>query len=344
MIKSAIRKLAEGQDLTETEIMEAMNCIMEGEATQAQIGSFITALRIKGESIEEITGCARVMREKADRIQPDVPYYIDTCGTGGDGANTFNISTASAFVAAAGGVVVAKHGNRSISSKCGCADVLEAFGINISLTPEQVKCCIEKVGIGFMFAPAFHKSMKHAAGPRRELGIRTIFNILGPLTNPANANGQVLGVFDGRLTEPVANVLLNLGVEKAMIIHGNDGLDEITVADETMVSEVKDGKVTSYRISPEEYGIRRAAADELKGGDAQHNAKIITDIFSGEKGARRDIVLLNASAALYIGKLAGSIKDGIELAADIIDSGKAIKKINELREYTQSFVQGEKVG
>jgi anthranilate phosphoribosyltransferase len=343
MLRSAIQKLIEGRNLTESEVMQAMGCIMDGDASQAQIGSFITALRMKGETIEEITGCAKVMREKADRITPEIPYFIDTCGTGGDGANTFNISTASAFVASAGGVAVAKHGNRSISSKCGCADVLEALGINISLTPVQVKECIEKVGIGFMFAPAFHKSMRHAAGPRKELGIRTIFNILGPLTNPANAKGQVLGVFDGRLTEPIANVLLNLGVERAMVIHGNDGLDEISVTDRTSVSEVRGGKVGNYTITPEEFGVNRAKPEDLKGGDAQVNAHLILNVFNGEKGAKRDIVVVNAAAALYVGRKVDSMKDGIELAEQIIDSGKALSKVCELRDYTQGLIEDIKV-
>ncbi len=241
MMREAIRKLVEGRNLTEQEIMQAMNCIMEGNATQAQIGSFITALRMKGETIDEITGCARVMREKAERIVPQGDYYIDTCGTGGDGANTFNISTAAAIIAAAGGVKVAKHGNRAMSSRSGSADVLEALGINIHLSPEQVGKCIETVNIGFMFAQVFHKSMKYAAGPRKELGVKTVFNILGPLTNPANAKGQVLGVFDRKLVEPMANVLLNLGTERALVVHGMDGLDEISTTCATIVSEVRDG-------------------------------------------------------------------------------------------------------
>ncbi len=337
MLKEIIQKLVSGQSLSEAEIMEAMNCIMEGEATQAQIGSFITALRIKGETIEEITGCAKVMRGKAEGIMPDVSYFIDTCGTGGDGAHTINISTAGAFVAAAGGVAVAKHGNRSVSSKCGCADVLEALGVNIDLSPEQVKECIENIGIGFLFAPTFHKSMKHAAGPRKELGIRTIFNILGPLTNPANAKGQVLGVFDRKLVEPLANVLLNLNVERAMVIHGNDGLDEITITSETFVSEVKDGEVINYTINPEAFGIKTSPASEIKGADAQTNAEIIIDIFKGQKGAKRDIVVLNSAASLYVGKAVNSLSDGIEAARTIIDSGKALEKVSELKNYTKKF-------
>ncbi|AUG57457.1 anthranilate phosphoribosyltransferase [Acetivibrio saccincola] len=333
MLKEAIAKLVEGKNLNEEEAISSLDCIMSGKATDAQIGSFITALRIKGETIEEITGCAKVMREKAYRINPEVGYYIDTCGTGGDGSNTFNISTATAFVAAAGGVAVAKHGNRSVSSRSGSADVLESLGINIEIPPEMVKDCIEKVGIGFMFAPHFHKSMRYAAGPRKELGIRTIFNILGPLTNPANAKGQVLGVFDERLTEPVANVLLNLGVEKAMVIHGLDGMDEITTTTRTKVSEVRDGSIINYYIDPEEYGFSLAEKEELIGGDAKENADIIYSIFNGEKGKKRDIILLNSAAALYVGKVAKTIKEGIEMAAEIIDSKKAMEKVYELKNY-----------
>ncbi len=338
MLKSAIQKLVESKNLSEQEAMDAMSSIMEGNATQAQIGGFITALRIKGETIEEITGCARVMRDKAERIAPGKNYFIDTCGTGGDGSNTFNISTAAAFVAAAGGVPVAKHGNRSVSSMSGSADVLEALGVNISLTAHQVAECVERAGIGFMFAPSFHKSMKHAAGPRRELGIRTIFNILGPLTNPANAKGQVLGVFDSRLTEPIANVLMNLGVERAMVIHGNDGLDEISVTAGTRISELKDGTVVSYSISPESFGLPVSSREEILGGNAQVNAGIIRSVFKGDRGPKRDIVLLNASAALYVGKAAKTLEEGIELSKQIIDSGGAMDKLEELKRLTAEMV------
>lgn len=338
MLRKAIAKLVEGKNLSELEVVEALDCIMEGNATPAQIGSFMTALRIKGETIEEITGCAKVMREKANRICPNVEYYIDTCGTGGDGAGTFNISTASAFVAAAGGVYVAKHGNRSVSSKSGSADVMEALGINIDLTPIQVKECIEKVGIGFIYAPTFHKSMKHAAEPRRELGIRTIFNILGPLTNPSNAKGQVLGVFNPNLTEPVANVLLNLGVERSMVIHGMDGMDEITTTTSTKVSEVRNNEVVTYELLPEHYGFTLAPREALTGRDAKENAQIINGIFNGEKGAKRDIVVLNSAAALYVGKVASSMEEGIGLAEEIIDSRKALRKLNEFIEFTNTIL------
>ncbi|WP_010252522.1 anthranilate phosphoribosyltransferase [Acetivibrio cellulolyticus] len=338
MVKGAIQKLVEGKNLSEKEIIDALNCIMEGEATQAQIGSFITALRIKGETIEEITGCAKVMREKADRIMLNKEYFIDIVGTGGDCSYTFNISTAAAFVAAAGGVTVAKHGNRSVSSKSGSADVLESLGINISLEPEKVKRCIEGLDIGFMFAPTFHKSMKHAAGPRKELGIRTIFNILGPLTNPAGAKGQVLGVFSEKLTEPLAYVLSNLNVENAMVVYGMDGMDEISLSSLTRVSELKDGKVTTYDLNPENYGLKMVNKADIIGGDSKENSKIILDIFSGEKGPKRDIVVLNAAAALYVGKAAEDIKSGIKMAEEIIDSGKALDKLNELKALSNSFI------
>ncbi len=342
MIKNAIQKLVNGESLSNEEIMGAMNCIMNGEATQAQIGSFMTALRIKGETIEEITGCARVMRDKAEKITLDLDYYIDTCGTGGDGAKTFNVSTASAFVAAAGAVNVAKHGNRSVSSKSGSADVLEALGAKIDLSPYQVKKCIEDVGIGFLFAPSFHKSMKHAAGPRRELGIRTIFNILGPLTNPAGAAGQVLGVYDSKLTEPVANVLLNLGIERALVFNGNDGVDEITTTTSTRVSELKDGWVNNYEFNPEQYGIKKACLDDIKGGDAAVNAEIIRNIFKGAQGPERDIVVVNSAAALYVGKKVDSLEEGIEKAQQIIDSGLVLNKLQEFIEYTNALVSDAK--
>ncbi|HHV96898.1 MAG TPA: anthranilate phosphoribosyltransferase [Clostridiaceae bacterium] len=337
MIRFAISKLADRKSLTEQEAAGALNCIMSGEATDSQIGSFITALRIKGETIEEITGCAKVMRQKAEAINPSVSYYIDTCGTGGDGTNTFNISTAAAFIASAAGVPIAKHGNRSVSSKCGSADVLENLGININLTPDQVKSCIENVGIGFLFAPVFHKSMKYAANVRKELGIRTIFNILGPLTNPANAKGQVLGVFAEHLTEIVAKVLMNLGVERALVVHGMDGMDEITTTTKTKITEIKCGNIETYELDPQDYGFKPASKKDLVGGSAEENSRIIISVLQGEKGAKREIVLLNAAASLYVGKVANSISEGIKIAEEIIDSGMALKKLEELKEYSNSF-------
>lgn len=342
MIQPAIKRLTEKEDLTEAEAIGAMQTIMDGAATPAQIGGFLMALRMKGETVSEITGCARVMREKASRIVPKADFCVDTCGTGGDNAHTFNISTAAAFVAAAGGVTVAKHGNRSVSSLCGSADVLEALGVNITLTPEQVCECINNIGIGFLFALSFHPSMKHAAQPRRDLGVRTIFNILGPLTNPAGAKGQIMGVFDARLAETMAGVLLNLGTERALVVCGSDGLDEFTTTDSTRVSEVRDGAVQTYDLTPEQFGLRRAAPSELKGGDARANAEIILRIFKGEKGAPRDIVLLNAGAALYVGKKAVSLEAGVRLAAEAIDAGRALEKVSALASLTQTFQQAEK--
>lgn len=334
MIKSAIQKLLLKENLKEQEIMNVMSCIMDGNATQSQIGGFLTALRFKGETVEEITGCAKVMREKAEKVEHNLDYCIDTCGTGGDGANTFNISTAASLVAAAAGAKVAKHGNRAMSSRSGSADVLEALGVNITLSPEQVGRCIQDVGVGFMFAQLFHKSMKHAAGARKELGIRTIFNILGPLTNPADAKGQILGVFDGTLTTVMAEVLHKLGTERALVVHGCDGLDEITTTAPTKISELKDGMIKEYFLDAAELGIPRAGSIDFVGGDAAFNAGVVRSILAGEKGARRDIVLLNAAAALYVAKVADNLKDGIAIAAEMIDTGRVASKLDELRNYT----------
>ena len=339
MLKSYIGKVIEKTDLTENEAIEAMNIIMDGNATQAQIGSLITALRMKGETIDEITGFAKVMRFKAERIVPEVEFCIDTCGTGGDGANTFNVSTAATFVVSAAGVPVAKHGNRSVSSQCGSADVLEALGCRIDLEPQKVKECIEKIGIGFMFAPNFHKSMKNAAGPRKELGIRTVFNILGPLTNPASANGQLMGVFKADLTEKMAKVLEKLGTERALVIHGSDGLDEITLGGPTFITELADGVVKSYTICPEDYGLESMDVSKIKGGDKMLNASIVKDILRGKSGATREIVVLNSAAALYVGKKVESIADGIKMAREIIDSGKALQRLKEFVELTNALAE-----
>jgi anthranilate phosphoribosyltransferase len=334
MFKEVIKKVISRTNLTEEESYNIMLGIMNGELTQVQIASFITALRMKGETVEEITGCARAMRNKAEVIKPKVDYYVDTCGTGGDGSNTFNISTAVSFLLATAGVYVAKHGNRSISSMCGSSDILQELGINIMLEPEMVKKCIEEVKIGFMFAPNFHKSMKYAAGPRKELGIRSVFNILGPLTNPALANGQIMGVFDGELTNTLANVLNKLGVEKAMVVHGNDGLDEITTVTNTKVSEVKDNKVINYEINPLDYGIELAKSEDLVGGDSSENKEILLNIFKGEKGPKRDIVILNSAAGLYVAKKVENLKQGIELANEVLDSKKVLEKIDEMSKFT----------
>jgi anthranilate phosphoribosyltransferase len=348
MIKEAIGKVVDGFDLTREEMVSCMNEIMTGVATQAQIGSFITALRFKGETVEEITGAAIVMREKAtkinvasnlvdldrDDINIDRETIVDTCGTGGSGTNTFNISTTVAFVVSGAGLRVAKHGNRGVSSVCGSADVIKALSVNIDISPEKVKECIEKIGIGFLYAPLFHSAMKFAIGPRREIGIRTIFNILGPLTNPANATCQVLGVYEEGLTDKLANVLNNLGVKRAFVVHGLDTLDEITITGKTKISELKNKKVKGYYIKPQDFGMKKAELDEIKGGTVEENANIVKKILEGEKGPRQDVVLLNASAALIAGGMAKDFKDGIEIARTSIETGRAKEKLEKLIEFT----------
>lgn len=330
MIVEAIGKITERNDLTLAEATGVMEEIMGGKATDAQIASFITGLRMKGETIDEISGFARVMRDKAAQVRPEVGEVVDTCGTGGDLANTFNISTTAAFVVAGAEVPIAKHGNRSVSSKSGSADVLEALGVAISLPPTAVEECIEQVGIGFMFAPVMHAAMKHAIGPRREIAIRTVFNILGPLCNPALAGAQVMGVYDRELTGIIANVLKNLGVRHALVVHGEPGLDEISNVGETAVAELAGGEVREYVMTPEDAGIRRAKLGDIEGGDAVANAAILKAILSGEKGPRRDVVLLNAAAALLAADKAGDMKEGVELAARSIDSAAAAGKVAQL--------------
>ncbi|RMG67662.1 MAG: anthranilate phosphoribosyltransferase [Nitrospirae bacterium] len=334
MIKEAINILVQGINLSEDEMVECMNEIMEGRATDAQIGAFLTALRIKGETVEEITGAARVMRQKAARIEAP-EGVVDTCGTGGDMAHTFNVSTTTAIVVAAGGVPVAKHGNRSVSSKSGSADVLEALGVKIDLPPEKVQRCLEETGFGFLFAPLFHPAMKYAIGPRREMGIRTIFNILGPITNPAGAKRQILGVFSDRLTEPLAQVLGRLGAEDVMVLHGEDGLDEATITDGTKVSRLKRGEVESFIIAPEDFGFKRATLDDISGGDATENARITTEILRGQKGPKRDMVIMNAALTLMVAGKTEDIKEAKAIAEQTIDSGAAIRKLEEIREVSQ---------
>lgn len=328
MLSEVLKKITSGEHLSQEEAAMAMDDIMEGRATPSQIGGFLVGLRLKGETISEITGCAVSMRMKAKKVMLD-GYAIDTCGTGGDGGRTFNVSTAVAIIAAAAGVKVAKHGNRAVSSKSGSADVLEALGANIEMSPERVAECIRKTNMGFIFAPLYHLSMKNVAGPRRELGIRTIFNILGPLTNPAEVRGQVMGVYDRGLVRSLAQVLGNLGVQRAMVVHGLDGLDEITTTTRTIVSEVRDGRIIDYEIDPAEYGIPYAKLRDISGFDAAYNAKLIMRILKGEKGPARDIVLLNAAAALYVGNATESIREGLEKAAYTIDSGAAYEKLRE---------------
>jgi len=335
MIKESISKLIDKKDLTLKEAEEVMNEIMSGKATDAQIAGFLVALRLKGETIDEIAACAKVMREKASRIKPkNQSQLVDVVGTGGDKSGTFNISTVTSFVVAGAGVPVAKHGNKGVSSKSGSADVLTALGIKIDLDPSQVEECISNVGIGYMFAPKFHGAMKYAIGPRKELAIRTVFNVLGPLTNPAEAPYELMGVFDEKLTEPLAEVLGKLGAKHALVAHGN-GLDEITLDSSTKISEFKEGHVQTYEIKPTDFGIKLAGLNEIKGGTPEENAKIALAILGGkEKGPKRDVVVLNAAAALYVAEKSKSIKDGIALAQESIDSGKALEKLNQLKEFT----------
>ncbi len=335
MLREAIARVVEGENLSQEEAKAAMGTIMSGEATPSQIGAFITAMRMKGETVEEITGCAQAMREHAFSIRPNVEMLVDTCGTGGDGANTFNISTAAAFVVAGSGVTVAKHGNRSVSSKCGSADVLEALGVSIDLDPARVETCIEEIGIGFLFAPQFHASMKHAAGPRKEVGIRTLFNVLGPLTNPASAHVQVVGVYDAALTHTLAEVLGRLGVRQAFVVHGLDKLDEISISGPTQISHLQSGRVETYEFHPGDVGIKTAPADAVRGGDAQGNAEQIRHILQGAVGPQRDIVVLNAAAALVVAGRAADLREGTQLASASIDSGDALRKLNLLIKYTR---------
>ncbi len=337
MIKEAIARLVGGRSLSVDEASTVMEEIMEGKATPAQFGAFVTALRLKGETVEEIAGLARTMRAKALRVTINEPS-VDTCGTGGDGLGTFNISTTAAFVVAACGLKVAKHGNRAMSSQCGSADVMEALGVKIDLNPEQVQKCLEKVGIGFMLAPIFHPAMKYAAAPRREVGIRTVFNILGPLTNPANARAQVLGVPEKGLTVKMVTVLKMLGCQHALVVHGEDGLDEITITGKTFISELKNGSIRNYEVTPEEVGLSSAKPDSLKGGTAKDNADLLRSILSGKKGAQRDIVLMNAAAALVAGDKVATLGQGIALASEELDNGKALQKVEELVKFSQNPV------
>jgi len=336
MIKEAIKMLTQGIHLSENEMIGAMNDIMEGRSTDAQTASFLTALRIKGETIEEITGAAKVMREKASKIKAP-ENTVDTCGTGGDMAHTFNISTTAAIIVAAAGIPVAKHGNRSVSSSCGSADILEALGVKIDLAPQKVERCLEETGFGFMFAPLFHPAMKYAIGPRKEMGIRTIFNILGPLTNPAGAKRQVLGVFSDHLTETMANVLGNLGIIHAFIVHGEDGLDEITNTGSTKVTELKNGKVETYHITPEDIGFKKARSEDLTGGTAAENVKITLDILGGTSGPKRDITVMNAAAALLAGNAAKDFIEAAKKVINTIDSGLALKKLDEIKEVSNKL-------
>jgi len=335
MIREAIAALVDGRSLTEAEAAAVMEEIMSGEATPAQFGAFVTALRLKGETVDEIAGMARVMREKARRVHVE-GVLLDTCGTGGDARGTFNVSTAAAFVAAGAGARVAKHGNRAMTSRCGSADVLEALGARIDLSPEQVKACLEETGVGFMFAPSFHPAMKFAAGPRREIGVRTVFNILGPLTNPAGAACQVLGVADPSLAETMALVLARLGSRRALVVHG-DGLDEMSISGPTLVCELVEGCVRQYVVTPQEVGLALSDATSVAGGTPEENAAALREVLAGRPGPRRDIVLLNAAAGLVALERAAALAEGVALAAEAIDSGAARERLERFVAVTNSF-------
>ncbi|UTA48593.1 anthranilate phosphoribosyltransferase [Simiduia sp. 21SJ11W-1] len=340
-IKSALQQIAAGQSLSQAEMTSVMRTVMTGDATAAQIGALLMGLRMKGESVDEITGAASVMRELATHVHIDQTHLVDTCGTGGDGANLFNVSTASAFVAAASGVRVAKHGNRSVSSSTGSADVLEAAGVNLALNAEQVKKCIDTLGVGFMFAPSHHSAMKHAIGPRRDMGMRTIFNMLGPMTNPALVKRQVIGVFNRDLCRPMAEVLGRLGSEHVLVVHAEDGLDEITLSGHTFVAELNNGEIREYRITPADFNIETQTLEGLSVATAAESLALIRnalgkqDTAAAKKAA--DIIALNAGAAIYVSGVADSIAQGVAMAQDAIGSGLAREKIQELAAFTECF-------
>jgi len=336
-MQSAIRAVTEGRDLSADEMTAVMRLIMTGEATAAQIGGFLIGLRMKGETVEEIAAAAGVMRELAVGVTVSGPHLVDTCGTGGDASGTFNISTASAFAVAAAGGRVAKHGNRSVSGRSGSADVLEAAGVNLDLSPEQVARCVEEVGVGFMFAPRHHGAMKYAIGPRREMGVRTIFNVLGPLTNPAGALSQVLGVFSDTLVEPLALVLQRLGGNHVLVVHAEDGLDEISIGAATHVAELKDDEVRDYFITPEQFGLDRASLERIRIADAQESLAMVRSALANQPGPARDVVRLNAGAAIYAADLANSLEAGVEVAGDVIADGSAAEKLDALVKLSNSF-------
>lgn len=337
MLKSAINQVVAGQDLSEAAAEQAMDVIMAGQATPAQIGAFLIALRLKGETVEEITGFARSMRRQAAALTTRHQVFVDTCGTGGDGRHTFNISTTAAFVIAGAGVAVAKHGNRSVSSRCGSADMLEALGVRVDLPPAAVARCLDEVGIAFLFAPVFHGAMKHAAGPRREIGTRTVFNLLGPLTNPAGAPCQLVGVYDPSLTETVAAVLARLGSRRAYVVHGGDGMDEITTTGPTKITCLDNGSISTYTFYPEEAGLVRASVKDLTGGTAADNAAIALSVLKGEKGPARDVVLLNAAFGLRAAGVEKSLAGAMSAAAASIDSGAAMAKLQDMTAWIESW-------
>lgn len=336
-IKSALQTILKREDLGHEDMVEVMRSIMTGQATPAQIGGFLIGLRMKGETVTEITAAAEVMRELATPVQVDAPHLVDTCGTGGDGISTFNISTASAFVVAAAGGRVAKHGNRSVSSRSGSADVLEAAGVKLDINAAQVAQCIEQIGVGFMFAPLHHSAMKHAIGPRQEMGVRTVFNLLGPLTNPAGAPHQVMGVFSRDWVEPIAEVLRNLGSRHVLVVHAEDGMDEISLNAPTFVAELKQGEIRTYSITPEQFGFNRAGLETIAVQDVAHSLETLCGVLQGKPGPARDIVLLNAGAALYAADVAESMESGIAKAAQAIDSGAASDTLERLIQLSQSL-------
>ena len=336
MIQEAIQMLVDGESLTADQATAAMNEIMTGEATPAQVGSFLTALRIKGETVDEIAGMARVMREKSLHVSVD-GNVVDTCGTGGDGSGSFNISTTAAFVVAGAGVTVAKHGNRAMSGSTGSADVLEALGVKIALSPESVARCLNEAGFGFMFAQGYHPSMRFAAGPRREIGIRTVFNILGPLTNPAGADRQVIGIADPSMADRMARVLGQLGSRKALVVHGSDGMDEITITGPSTVWQLENGEVTEFEVTPGDLGVSVSSADSIRATSAEHSARIARSVLSGDSGPARDVVLLNAAAALVAADRSDSLASGVEVAARSIDSGDAQARLDAVVELSQSL-------
>jgi anthranilate phosphoribosyltransferase len=329
-IRQALRALTERQDLTDGEMSEVMGAIMTGQATPAQIGGFLMGLRMKGETVDEIVAAARVMRELATRVPVSGPHLVDTCGTGGDAAGTFNISTASAFVAAAAGARVAKHGNRSVSSKSGSADVLEAAGVNLDIDAERAGQCIEHVGVGFLYAPRHHGAMKHAIGPRREMGVRTIFNLLGPLTNPAGAPNQVIGVFSRGWVEKLAEVMARLGSHHVLVVCAEDGMDEISIGAPTHVAELHQGAIASYTITPEEFGLQRADLTTLRVGDAEESLAVIRRVFANEAGPARDVVMLNAGAAIYAADVSATLAEGVERAREVLADGGAARRLEAL--------------
>ncbi len=341
MIREAIEKVVNLEDLTEGEMIGVMEEIAEGIATPAQISSFLTALRMKGETVQELVGAVKFMRERSMKIEVKDKKLIDTCGTGGDRVNTLNISTISAFVVAGCGLPVAKHGNRALSSKCGSADLLEALGVRIEMDKELIETCIERIGIGFIYAPLAHGAMKYATPVRKEIGIRTIFNLLGPLANPAGVKYQLVGIYSADLTEKIAHVLNNLGCERAYVVHGADGLDEISITGETFVSEVKDGRVKSFIISPEDFGLKRSSIDHLLGRDKEYNRGVALEILQGKaSGPLEDVILINSAAALYIGGMVKDLGEGIELARESIRSGKAYQKLIDLINLSNSYIKG----